>query len=148
MTLRDVFGDNPYKTKIIASDIDTNVLEKARKGVYRLEELKTLNEEYLKKYFLKGVGDFAGYVKIRPQVSEMVTFQYLNLLDKQWKLEGPFDAIFCRNVMIYFDKTTQQSLLHRFIPLLKPDGMLFVGHSENVSQLSKDFTCRGIRFTG
>lgn len=70
------------------------MLEKARKGVYRLEELKTLNEEYLKKYFLKGVGDFAGYVKIRPQVSEMVTFQYLNLLDKQWKLEGPFDAIF------------------------------------------------------
>ncbi|MGY6420323.1 protein-glutamate O-methyltransferase CheR [Proteus mirabilis] len=143
MTLRDVFGDNPYKTKIIASDIDTNVLEKARKGVYRLEELKTLNEEYLKKYFLKGVGDFAGYVKIRPQVSEMVTFQYLNLLDKQWKLEGPFDAIFCRNVMIYFDKTTQQSLLHRFIPLLKPDGMLFVGHSENVSQLSKDFYLQG-----
>ncbi len=74
----------------------------------------------------------------------MVTFQYLNLLDKQWKLEGPFDAIFCRNVMIYFDKTTQQSLLHRFIPLLKPDGMCcFVGHSENVSQLSKDFYLQG-----
>ncbi len=73
----------------------------------------------------------------------MVSFQYLNLLDKQWDLEGSFDAIFCRNVMIYFDKATQQTLLNRFISLLKPDGMLFVGHSENVSQLSKDFYLHG-----
>lgn len=143
MTLRDVFGNAPYKTKIIASDIDTNVLEKARKGVYRLEELKTLDEDYLKKYFLKGVGDFSGYVKIRPQISEMVSFQYLNLLDKQWNLDGTFDAIFCRNVMIYFDRETQIRILSRFIPLLKPDGMLFVGHSENVSQLSKEFHLHG-----
>ncbi|VFS30992.1 chemotaxis methyltransferase CheR [Enterobacter cancerogenus] len=66
-----------------------------------------------------------------------------NLLDKQYNVPGPFDAIFCRNVMIYFDKTTQQEILRRFVPLLKPDGLLFAGHSENFSNLAREFSLRG-----
>lgn len=70
-------------------------------------------------------------------------FQKLNLLDAKWDLPGPFDAIFCRNVMIYFDKQTQAHILRRFIPLLKPGGLLFAGHSENFSQISREFHLRG-----
>lgn len=74
----------------------------------------------------------------------MVTFAPLNLVAPHWAgISGPFDAIFCRNVMIYFDKATQSRLLSRFVPLLRPDGLLFVGHSENVTYLSKEYVSRG-----
>jgi chemotaxis protein methyltransferase CheR len=73
----------------------------------------------------------------------MVKFEQLNLLDANWQLTGAFDAIFCRNVMIYFDKTTQAKILQRFAPLLKPDGLLFAGHSENFSFLNQTFRLRG-----
>ncbi len=76
-------------------------------------------------------------------MSALVRFQYLNLLASDWALPGPFDAIFCRNVMIYFDKVTQERILRRFAPLLKPGGLLFAGHSENFSQISDDFKLRG-----
>ena len=113
MTLADTLGTAPGRWKVFASDIDTEVLEKARSGIYRHEELN--------------------YVDFAP----------LNLLEKQYTVPGPFDAIFCRNVMIYFDQTTQQEILRRFVPLLKPDGLLFAGHSENFSHLERRFTLRG-----
>ncbi|NHB97058.1 protein-glutamate O-methyltransferase CheR [Photorhabdus stackebrandtii] len=143
MTLSDVLGHRFQRVKIIASDIDTNVLEKARKGVYRLDELHQLTDQQRKRYFFKGVGSYEGYARVRPQLADMVTFQHLNLLDPNWPLEGKFDAIFCRNVMIYFDKKTQERILRHFVALLKPDGLLFAGHSENVTQISREFYLQG-----
>ncbi|WP_232326341.1 protein-glutamate O-methyltransferase CheR [Xenorhabdus hominickii] len=143
MTLYDSLGHRSNRIKIIGSDIDTSVLEKARQGVYRQEELRYLSESQKKKYFFKGVGFFEGYARVRPLLSELVSFQHLNLLDSEWALEGKFDAIFCRNVMIYFDKKTQERILRRFVNFLKPDGLLFAGHSENVTQISREFYLQG-----
>ncbi|MFO6298761.1 protein-glutamate O-methyltransferase CheR [Rahnella selenatireducens] len=143
MTLSEALGAKMANCRIQASDIDTQVLEKATAGVYRLEELRTLSPQQLQKFFLKGTGPHSGLVRVRPELAQMVAFQQLNLLASQWQLNGPFDAIFCRNVMIYFDKETQEKILRRFVPLLKPGGLMFAGHSENFSQISREFYLRG-----
>jgi chemotaxis protein methyltransferase CheR len=143
MTLNEVLGRRATGTLVWASDIDTQVLEKAEAGVYRQEDLRTLTPEQQQRYFLRGTGPHHGLVRVRPELVAQVHFQPLNLLAVEWELPGPFDAIFCRNVMIYFDKATQERILRRFVPLLKPGGLLFAGHSENFSQLSRDFYLRG-----
>lgn len=143
MTLSEALGPRMASCRIQASDIDTQVLEKATAGVYRLEELRTLSPQQLQKFFFKGTGPHSGLVRVRPELAQMVAFQQLNLLANQWQLNGPFDAIFCRNVMIYFDKETQEKILRRFVPLLKPGGLMFAGHSENFSQISREFYLRG-----
>ena len=142
MTLSDVLGANAMNAKVIASDIDTEVLEKARKGVYRIEELKSLNALQRQRHFMKGSGNMKA-MRVKPALGRMIDFRYLNLTDNDWQFQGQFDAIFCRNVMIYFDKDMQKQLLERFVPLLKPDGLLFIGHSENLSQLSSRYVIRG-----
>lgn len=143
ITLADTLGTAPGRWKVYGSDIDTEVLRKAQEGIYRQEELKTLSPQQLQRYFMRGTGPHSGLVRVRQELANYVEFSPLNLLDKQYSVQGPFDAIFCRNVMIYFDKTTQQDILRRFVPLLKPDGLLFAGHSENFSHLVRDFTLRG-----
>jgi chemotaxis protein methyltransferase CheR len=143
ITLADVLGITPGRWKVFASDIDTQVLEKAQSGVYRQEELKTLSPQQMQRYFMRGTGPHDGLVRVRNELASHVEFAPINLLDKQAPIPGPFDAIFCRNVMIYFDKTTQQEILSRFVPLLKPGGLLFAGHSENFSNLSREFWLRG-----
>lgn len=143
MTLADTFGKGPGKFQVHASDIDTQVLEKALAGVYRQEELRTLSQQQLQRFFLRGTGPHEGMVRVRTELKNMVSFAQLNLLGNEWTLPGTFDAIFCRNVMIYFDKETQEKILRRFVPLLKPGGLLFAGHSENFSQISKEFYLRG-----
>ncbi|MFK8260456.1 protein-glutamate O-methyltransferase CheR [Erwinia sp. AnSW2-5] len=143
MTLAETLGTGPGKFQIHATDIDTQVLEKALAGVYRQEELRTLSPQQLQRYFLRGTGPHEGMVRARPELANMVTFAQLNLLANDWALPGQFDVIFCRNVMIYFDKETQEKILRRFVPLLKPGGLLFAGHSENFSQISKEFYLRG-----
>lgn len=116
---------------IFASDIDTNVLATAAKGVYPEERVEKLDPERLRKFFLKGTGAQAGQVRIRPELQKLVTFTRVNLLDTRWPLAGPFDALFCRNVMIYFDKPTQYGILKKFQPLLRETGRLYAGHSES-----------------
>jgi len=143
ITLADVLGGGSGRWKVFASDIDTQVLEKAQSGVYRQEELKTLSPVQMQRYFMRGTGPHEGLVRVRSELSNHIDFAPINLLDKQAPVPGPFDAIFCRNVMIYFDKPTQQAILQRFVPLLKPGGLLFAGHSENFSNLSRDFWLRG-----
>jgi len=116
---------------ILATDLDTNVLAKAQLGVYSLDKLEKIPKERLKQFFLKGKGHHAGSARVRPELRNMITFRQLNLLDESWPIRGPFDAIFCRNVMIYFDKPTQYKILKKFVPLLAPAGLLFAGHSES-----------------
>lgn len=144
MTLSDTLGPSVTSWQVVASDIDSEVLHRAEAGIYRLEDLRTLTPTQMQHYFLRGVGPHnKGKVRIRHELAEKVHFQKLNLLAPEWDLDGKFDAIFCRNIMIYFDKPTQETILRRFVPLLKPGGLLFAGHSENFSQISKDFYLRG-----
>lgn len=131
MTVADTFPSGGPQVEILCSDLDTNVLAIAEKGVYPLDRVEKIPPEQLKRYFLKGTGAQAGMVSVRPELRRMLTFRQINLLAPSWPVQGPLDVIFCRNVMIYFDKPTQYKILSRFVPLLQPDGLLFAGHSES-----------------
>ncbi len=143
MTLIETLGDRAKDAEVVGTDIDTEALERARAGIYPMEQVRKLDESRIKRFFLKGSGERLGLARVRPEVSALVEFQTLNLLSSEWPVKGPFDAIFCRNTMIYFDKETQARILDRFAPLLKPDGLLFAGHSENFSYISQRFRLRG-----
>jgi chemotaxis protein methyltransferase CheR len=143
MTLCEAFGTLTPPASIIATDIDTNVLASAEQGIYRIEQLKRVDERRLRRFFLKGAGARQGWACVRPELRKLVSFRQLNLLQPGWPLSGRFDAIFCRNVMIYFDKPTQARILARFVPLMKPDALLFAGHSENFLYVSNAFHSRG-----
>jgi chemotaxis protein methyltransferase CheR len=143
ITLMEALGARAGSASVLATDIDTNVLQRARAAVYPFERVAKIEEARLKRFFLKGRGAAAGQVRVRQEVANMVRFDTLNLLAPDWAIQEKFDAIFCRNVMIYFDKPTQARILERFAPLLKPGGLLFAGHSENFSYISRDFRLRG-----
>lgn len=143
MTLCEAFGTMTPPAHVIATDIDTNVLTTGENGVYSEDRLEKMSPERAKRFFLKGKGAQAGMVRVRNELRDLVTFKRLNLLSDNWPISGPFDVIFCRNVMIYFDKPTQGKILSRFAPLMKPDGLLFAGHSENFLYVSDAFKLRG-----
>jgi chemotaxis protein methyltransferase CheR len=143
MTLIEALGNRASGLKVLATDIDTQVLAKAQAGIFTMEQVRKLSPERLKRFFLKGTGANAGKAQIRPEVAAMVNFEALNLLDPQWSIKSPVDAIFCRNVMIYFDKPTQAKILQRFAPLMKPHALLFAGHSENFNFANQTFKLRG-----
>ena len=127
--------------KILATDLDTNVLEKCRKGIYVEEKLKPVEKEYLK--WFKQTGECKqDEWQINPKLREYIFFKQLNLMN-EWPMKGPLDLIICRNVLIYFDKPTQQSLVRRFNELLADDGCLILGHSENLSAEKEMFTAIG-----
>jgi chemotaxis protein methyltransferase CheR len=143
MAVIEAFGTDDPPVRIIASDLDTHALAAAEAGVYPMEKLESMTAARLKRFFLKGAGEQAGLARIRPQVQRLIEFRQINLHDR-WDIEGPLAAIFCRNVMIYFNKETQARILQRFVPLLKPDGLLFAGHSENFFYNASDlFRIRG-----
>ena len=139
ITAADFFGSLTPPVRIFATDIDTQVLARAEQGVYTAERVQKLPPDMLKRYFLNGQGANQGRVKIRRELRRLITFRELNLLADQWKIHSQFDAIFCRNVMIYFDKPTQYRILQRFEPLLRPEGLLFAGHSENFHHAAELF---------
>ena len=143
MTMVDAFGSFKPPVQIIATDIDTNVLSKAQAGIYPLDRVEKLPPETLKRFFLKGSGNNAGYVQVRKELRDLISFSQLNLLDARWPVSGPFDVIFCRNVMIYFDKDTQYKILKRFAPMLEAHGLLFAGHSESLHHAADFFKLRG-----
>lgn len=143
MTACETFNTLKPPVEIIATDIDTNVLATAARGVYPLERVEKLEPARLKRFFLKGTGSNSGQVRVRDELRALVKYQPLNLLEERWAVTGPFDVIFCRNVMIYFDKPTQARILNRFAPLMKPDGLLFGGHSENFLYATQAFKLRG-----
>ena len=140
MTVQEVLRGTGPKVSILATDLDTSVLETGRKGIYPAEKVARLPAGHAGKYFDK-LPD--GSYQAKAMLRNMITFSRLNLIDAQWSIHKHFDAIFCRNVMIYFDRDTQYAILKRFSPLLKPDGLLFVGHSENFYFASDYFRLRG-----
>lgn len=143
MTLLESLGSRAGEARVLGTDIDTEALAKARAGIYPLEQVHKLDDARAKRFFQRGTGRQAGLARVRPELRAMVEFEPLNLLAPGWVTKGPYDVIFCRNIMIYFDKATQARILERFAPLLKPDGLLFAGHSENFSYISKAFRLRG-----
>lgn len=143
MTACEAFNTLTPPVRIIATDIDTNVLNTGANGVYTIDRLDKMAPERAKRFFLRGKGAREGMVRVRPELRQMITFKQVNLLESNWGISGQFDAIFCRNVMIYFDKPTQGKILDRFAPLMKPDGLLFAGHSENFLYVTDAFKLRG-----
>jgi chemotaxis protein methyltransferase CheR len=143
MTAAEVFGTLTPPVRILATDIDTNVLAKAQQGVYAMERLEKMPQERIRRFFLRGKGQHAGQARVRDELRAMINYRPLNLLDASWAIRGPFQAIFCRNVMIYFDKATQYAILQKFVPLLRPDGLLFAGHSESFQHAADLFRPRG-----
>jgi len=131
ITLREYFaGRSMPEVKILATDIDTQVLRRGEEGIYSYNEVDTINIELLRRYFKRGTGENEGFFKVKDSVQNMISFRRLNLLDDTYPMKGRFDIIFCRNVIIYFDRTTQEQLLNRFAQRLEPGGYLFLGHSE------------------
>ncbi len=143
MTVVEAFGGFNVPVSIMASDLDTSVLATAEKGVYPLERVGKLSPERMKRFFLKGSGAQEGHVCVRPELRRLISFQRINLLEANWPVRGPLDAIFCRNVMIYFDKPTQHKILARFTPLMHEDGLLFAGHSESFLHAADLFRSQG-----
>jgi chemotaxis protein methyltransferase CheR len=131
MTLCEAYGTLTPPASVLATDIDTAVLAGAERGVYPLERVEQIAAERLKRFFLRGTGRNEGRARVRPEVAGLVQFRKLNLTESRWDIQGPFDAVFCRNVMIYFDKPTQYRVLEGIARVLAPDGLLFAGHSES-----------------
>lgn len=142
ITLMEALGPKA-PVRILATDVDTSVLDKADQGVYPLERVEKMPAEQVRRFFLRGTGGRNGFVKVRPELRQMITFRQINLLEADWPVRGPIDVIFCRNVMIYFDKQTQHGILKRYAPLLQPDGLLFAGHSESLHHAADLFRLRG-----
>ncbi len=146
MTMIEALGAQTG-ARLLATDIDTNVLATAGRGVYRLDSARQSGEDRLKKYFLRGSGANDGMVRVKPELPKLIQFAPLNLLDGNWPAVKAFapslDVIFCRNVMIYFDKPTQRQILDRFAQALRPGGLLFIGHSENFTDQRQHFALRG-----
>ncbi|MBI4809630.1 MAG: chemotaxis protein CheR [Nitrosomonadales bacterium] len=143
MTAVEALGGYERPVHIIASDLDTKVLQTAREGRYKAEAVARLPPQQVERFFTRETGANAGYVQIRPELKRMIDFRRLNLLEAGWPIHAPLDAIFCRNVMIYFDKDTQLAILKKFTPLLRGNGLLFAGHSESFYHASAIFKLRG-----
>ena len=127
----EAFGTLSPPVRILATDIDTQVLATAAQGVYRLDRLAGLEPDLVKRYFLRGTGERTGFCRVRPQLQALVEFRPLNLLQPHYHADRDVIALFCRNVMIYFDKATQRAILSRLVTHLAADGVLYTGHSEN-----------------
>ena len=143
MTIKDAMpSTNSWDIQILATDLDSNVLARAEAGLYDLERVQGIPKSYLKKYFINNREKDGSKARINPDVADMITFKQLNLL-KEWRMTGPFDIIFCRNVVIYFDKNTQRILFDRYADLMSDNGHLFIGHSETLFKVTDRFKLIG-----
>ncbi|CAK0779035.1 chemotaxis protein methyltransferase [Gammaproteobacteria bacterium] len=136
IALAEGFNTLSPPIRLLATDIDTDVLKRAQAGIYPLDAVNRLPATSLRRFFLRGTGQQEGYARVRPEIQNLVTFRQLNLLGETWEVEPPLDAIFCRNVMIYFDKPTQREVVEGFVRVLAPDGLLFMGHAESLQHVS------------
>ena len=127
-----------WDLKILATDISTKVLTNAQSGIYLKEKIQALPPSLTKKYFLRGENQWQNYVKVKSPLKSVVQFQRLNLMDP-FSFNDSFDCIFCRNVMIYFDKKTRENLVNRLYDHLEKEGVLFIGHSESLTGIEHPF---------
>jgi chemotaxis protein methyltransferase CheR len=141
MTVTETLGAQA-QVSILASDIDTKVLATAQRGVYDADS-RGLSAERLLRHFMRGKGGNSGFIRIKPELARRVEFRPFNLMSHSWSLGEPFDLIFCRNVMIYFDAATQRQVLQQMHSVLRPGGLLYVGHSENFTESRALFRLRG-----
>jgi chemotaxis protein methyltransferase CheR len=134
MTLRDVLDRASVNREfnILATDIDTQVLQHAQAAIYTEGDLESIPAHFKQRFFLRGSGSQAGRFRIKPELRDQVDHRQLNLIDPAWDVNATFDAIFCRNALIYFEHETQNRILRRLISYLKPRGYLIVGHSEHL----------------
>jgi chemotaxis protein methyltransferase CheR len=143
MTVCESLPLDKFDVKILASDIDTTVLERATAGVYPAEAVGRIPEALRARYFLRGSSANEGRARAKPILQSLIRFRRLNLIAESWPMQGPFDVIFCRNVLIYFDKETQRRLLQRFTELLRRDGYLMLGHAEAIHGFEKSLRTVG-----
>jgi chemotaxis protein methyltransferase CheR len=143
MTVVETFNSFNVPVSIFASDLDTNVLATAAKGIYTFDRVERLSHERLNRFFTKSANGGEVLYTVRPELRRLINFQRLNLLEPNWLVRGPLDALFCRNIMIYFDKPTQYKILKRFAPLMAGDGLLFAGHSESFLCAAELFRLQG-----
>lgn len=142
MTAVETLGNNPNFT-LLASDIDSKVLTTAAQGVYPVQDLENISLSRRRKFFLRGKHGNNGMAKVKPELQKLIRFDRVNLIQDGWSLGGLIDVIFCRNVMIYFDASTQRKVLERMHRTLAPGGLLFAGHSENFSKSTDLFIAIG-----
>ena len=147
-------GEEPYSiamtlleggcgnARLLATDIDTKVLATAQRGVYAADS-RGLSPQRLQRHMMRGTGANAGFMRVRPELQKMIEFRTFNLMATQWSLGEPFDMVFCRNVMIYFDHDTQRRVLEHIHAVMKPGSLLFVGHSENFTDSRDLFVLQG-----
>ena len=138
-TIPDQLG---WDVRILATDLDTNVIAKGQSGIYSEERVNGLSRAVLKRWFTKGKGSNAGNVRVSPELQDMIIFKQLNLMG-EWPVRPGVDIIFCRNVVIYFDKPTQTVLFDRYANTLKSDGCMFIGHSETLYKVCDRFKLLG-----
>jgi chemotaxis protein methyltransferase CheR len=131
-----------WEVKILATDLDTQVLSTASAGIYHYERLTGVDEQQIKTWFQRGVGTQANKVRVKSELRELIRFRHLNLMN-EWPMSGFFDAIFCRNVLIYFDKETKFRLVGRYAERLKEGSHLFIGHSESLYEMEHNLELIG-----
>lgn len=136
ITLLETKGVNfsGWDAKILATDLDSEVINTGLQGIYKADRIEKINPEIKSKYFLKNRTESGETVRVKQELREYITFKQFNFLSSTWPMKGPFDIIFCRNVLIYFDKETQAHLVNKFCSLLRPGGCLMLGHSESVGK--------------
>ncbi|WNO07912.1 protein-glutamate O-methyltransferase CheR [Teredinibacter sp. KSP-S5-2] len=139
MVLKDCAALNSWDVKVLATDLDSNVVQSGKEGVYLRDRAENIPDTYRK--FL-ATDKRHEYVRVKENVRGLITFKKLNLMH-DWPMKGPFDVIFCRNVVIYFNAETQRRLFDRYATILKSDGYLFIGHSENLHKVSNRFDSLG-----
>ena len=141
MTMRDNFQLSGWDCKILATDLDSKVLDKGQQGVYGVERIESLPTTVKKKWFMFD-RNHPDIVKVKPELQELIRFKRLNLLER-WPMKGPFDVIFCRNVVIYFNEETQSVLFNKYADMLKDGGYLIIGHSESLNRVCTRFKSIG-----
>ncbi len=141
MTLCDALPNiSLWDIKVLASDISTRVLAKAASGIYEKQRVAQLPSDLVRRHFLRGKGAQEGMMKVKPHLSRLIAFRRINLMDQSFPIRSSLDVIFCRNVMIYFDRPTQSNLMAKFFRYLRPGGYLFIGHSESLQWIDHPFT--------
>jgi len=124
---------------ILCTDISTRVLAKAQEGIFSKDRLGPVRPDWLIRYFDKGVGESDGFFRVKDEIRKKLTFKSLNLLAPSYPFRETFQVVFCRNVMIYFDRETQQELVNKISPLVEPGGYLIIGHAESLTNVKHPF---------